>query len=98
MPDALPGNHAVADWVAGTLDPVQRQEFEAHLMTCADCQAQVSVLLAERLKPAPTVKVEAPAPPPPPAPRRIWPLVVAGALIVLVVGYFLGSWAWQMAH
>ena len=78
-------NHAaIAAWIDGSLTPALRQEFEAHLATCVDCQAE----LAARRK----VKAATGTPV-----RRIWPIVI-GAVLVLVMGYALGWWAWQLAH
>jgi hypothetical protein len=57
----------------------------AHLATCVECQAQV----AARRK-LPEAATRAPG-------RRVWPIVIC-AVLVLVMGYALGWWAWQLAH
>jgi hypothetical protein len=57
----------------------------AHLATCLDCQAKVAAL---RKPPAAATG---------PPVRRIWPIVIC-AVVVLVTGYALGWWAWQLAH
>ncbi len=79
------GNHAAAAWVAGHMGAAERQEFAAHLATCADCQAQVAALLRSQAgQPA--------------KPRRgIWRLLIGG-LVILLVGYALGWAIWQLAH
>jgi anti-sigma factor RsiW len=79
-------NHsAIAASIEGSLTPAQRQEFEAHLATCLDCQAEVAAL-----RTLPKAETGTPA-------RRIWPVVI-GAVLVLVLGYALGWWAWDLAH
>jgi anti-sigma factor RsiW len=88
-------NHAaIAAWVAGSLTPAQRQEFETHLATCVDCQAE----LAAALKARAAAKTEAapPAAPTKPA-RRIW-VIVIGAMLILAIGYALGWWVWGLAN
>jgi anti-sigma-K factor RskA len=44
VPDALPPHLDVAGWLLGALTPDEAAAFEAHLATCADCQAQVNEL------------------------------------------------------
>jgi hypothetical protein len=44
MSAADPFLHDDAAYVLGALDDADRQAFEAHLLTCADCQARVSQL------------------------------------------------------
>ena len=79
-------NHgAIAAWIEGSLTRAQRQEFEAHLATCVNCQAEVA---ARRRLPAAATGTPV---------RRIWPMVI-GAVLVLVIGYALGWWAWQLVH
>jgi anti-sigma factor RsiW len=100
MQNASPGNHAAAAWVAGQMNAVQAAEFETHLATCANCQEEVTALLAQVLQPpkatAP-IKVE------------VEPIVVRGgrrrvvqialaAILTLVAGFALGWSVWQMAH
>ena len=93
-------NHAIAAWIDGSLTPAQRQEFEAHLATCPECQEQAAVLLKAKLparaEPAPVRTEPPPAPPPKPV-RRIWLIVICGVLI-LAIGYALGSWVWDLSH
>jgi anti-sigma factor RsiW len=94
-------NHAIAAWVDGRLTPAQRQEFEAHLLTCAECQEQAAVLLKARLParaPRPPVRIESPPQTPPPkSPARRWIVALLAALL-LATGYFLGHWVWHLAH
>jgi anti-sigma factor RsiW len=98
MQGASPEIHPAATaWVDGTMTPAQRQEFETHLAGCANCQAEVAALLQQRLPPAGS------AAPPVKAARgrsRARPVLigVAIAVLILVVGYALGWWAWQLAH
>ena len=100
MQDASPDNHAAAAWVAGTMDPALRPEFEAHLATCAECQAEVAALRA-RTQQVPKLviptKVEV-APQPAGGSRRWAVLVVAAAIATLIAGFALGWSVWQMAH
>ncbi len=89
-------NHAaIAGWIAGSLTPVQRQEFEAHLATCVDCQAELAALL--KAKSAAKPQAAPPAAPATPA-RRIWWAIVLCAGLILAIGYALGWWAWDLAH
>jgi len=71
----------------------QRQEFEAHLATCADCQAEVAAVLKARTAAEPEAPQARPAGPA----RRIWAIMI-GAVLVLAIGYVLGWWAWGFAH
>ncbi len=100
MPDASPGNHAAAAWVAGHMNAVQRQEFETHLAGCANCQEEVTALLAQALQPP---KATAPIKP------EVEPKVVSGgrrravqialaAILTLIAGFALGWSVWHMAH
>lgn len=95
-PDA---NHAaIAAWLEGSMTAAQRQEFEAHLATCADCQAEVAAMLKVRLaaKPA-AVPSEPEQARPARSARRIWALVIC-AVLVLAIGYALGWWVWGLAQ
>jgi anti-sigma factor RsiW len=88
-------NHAaIAGWIAGSLTPAQRQEFESHLATCVDCQAELAALL--KVKAAAKTEAAPKAAPGKPA-RRIWAVVIC-AVLVLAIGYALGLWAWELAH
>jgi hypothetical protein len=70
------------------MDPAQRPEFEAHLATCAGCQAEVAALRQRRAarRPSTTGRIV-----------RVL-LIATGAVLVLIAGIALGSWAWQVAH
>jgi cellulose synthase operon protein C len=88
-------NHAaIAAWVAGSLTPAQRQEFETHLASCADCQAELAATLkaqaAVKTDAAPQAAATKPA-------RRIW-VIVSGAALILAIGYALGWWVWGLAN
>ena len=99
MPDASPGNHAAAAWVAGQMNAVQRQEFETHLAGCANCQEEVTLLLAQALqppKPAP-VKVEVQPQVTPRGRRRAVQIAIA-AILTLIAGFALGWSIWQMSN
>jgi len=85
------------------MDPAQRQEFEAHLASCPECQEQVAAMLAARL---PHASPPAPAPAPTqaePEHKRAavrlpsWKVLLAG-LVTLSVGFAIGWSLWQMAH
>ena len=86
IPTATPENHAaVIAWVEGGMDPAQRQEFAAHLATCAMCQAEVAAL---QQRPAPRrSKVTG---------RTLF--IAISAIVVLSAGFALGWWTWQLAH
>jgi anti-sigma factor RsiW len=97
MQDPSSENHAAEAWLTGIMDPAQRQEFEAHLASCAHCQAQVAALRAAHApRPPPATKVE-PEPSAPAAKARAWQLLLA-ALVTLILGFALGWSLWQMAH
>jgi anti-sigma factor RsiW len=105
MPDASPENHAAAAWVEGRMDAVQRKEFEAHLATCPECQAETAALLTVQIaqtQKRPVLVMPPPAEPEPEtktsprnAQRRV-ALIVIAALVVLIVGFALGWSVWQM--
>jgi anti-sigma factor RsiW len=99
MPDASPGNHAAAAWIAGQMNAVQRQEFEAHLASCANCQEEVTVLLAQALqppKPTAPIKVEVEPQVAPGGRRRAVQIAIA-AILTLIAGFALGWSIWQMS-
>ncbi len=52
MPDPSPGSHAelAIAWVEGRLDAAQRDQFEAHLDGCPDCQSEVARALQNSRK------------------------------------------------
>jgi anti-sigma factor RsiW len=100
MPNASPGNHAAAAWVAGQMNAVQRQEFEAHLANCANCQEEVAALLAQALqppKPAAPIKVEVEAPIVRGGRHRAVQIVIA-AILTLIAGFALGWSIWQISN
>jgi anti-sigma factor RsiW len=100
MPDASPGNHAAAAWVAGHMNPEQRQQFEAHLANCANCQEEVTALLAQALQPPKATAAIKPEVEPHPAgsgQRRTVQIAVA-AILTLIAGFALGWSIWQIAH
>jgi anti-sigma factor RsiW len=41
-----PETHNVQDWLDGTLEPGAAARFEAHLATCAECEAEVAAFRA----------------------------------------------------
>ncbi len=94
---------AVIAWVEGGMDPAQRLEFETHLAKCPDCQAAADALLQERLKPPQATPAPAPTPPAV-EPKRSrgglarTALILVIAILILVAGFVLGSWAWHLAH
>jgi anti-sigma factor RsiW len=99
MQDPSSENHAAAAWLAGKMDPAQRQQFETHLAGCAQCQAEVAALRAAqapRHQPAAATKVQS-EPERPAAKPRAWQMLLA-AVVTLIAGFALGWWAWQMAH
>ena len=86
------------------MSAAQRQEFETHLATCPQCQELVGAMITRTMQ-----QLHEPAPAPAPEPVPVSPaatrssagrnvLIVIGAVVVLVAGYALGWWAWQMAH
>jgi anti-sigma factor RsiW len=98
-PDA---NHAaIAAWLEGSMTPAQRQEFETHLATCVDCQAEAAAALKARIAPKPEAavpgKTDKPHGPPTRPARRIWVIAIC-AVLVLAIGYALGAWVWDLAH
>jgi anti-sigma factor RsiW len=102
MPAASPENHAAAAWVEGRMDAVQRQEFEAHLATCPECQAETATLLSAQIaqtqQRAKLVIPEEVAAPPAASGsgKRRALLIVIGALVTLILGFALGWSVWQM--
>ncbi|HTB68529.1 MAG TPA: zf-HC2 domain-containing protein [Steroidobacteraceae bacterium] len=102
MQNAAPGshNHAAAAWVAGHMNAVQAAQFEAHLATCANCQEEVTGLLAQALQPAKAtaaIKVEL-EPPLVSGGRRRAVQIALAALLTLVAGFALGWSIWKIAH
>jgi anti-sigma factor RsiW len=94
---------AVIAWVEGGMEPAQRAEFEAHLAKCPECQAAADVLLQQRLQPLQKPAVTAPIKPELEQKkprgtmvRNVSILVIA--ILILVAGFALGSWAWHLAH
>ena len=104
IPAATGENHAAAAWIAGAMNPAQRQEFEAHLATCPECQEQVGAMLTQtlqKLHEPPKTDVADQAEVAPAKSRKTVArnvLIVLCALLVLVAGYALGWWTWQIAH
>ena len=95
-------NHAaIAAWLDGRLSPAQRQEFEAHLATCPQCQTTVAAQLKTRMparSAAPlSIRPELPQPAPRKRSRILW-IILIGAGLLLAVGYALGWWAWALAN
>jgi anti-sigma factor RsiW len=95
-------NHAaITAWIEGGLTAAPRAEFEAHLATCSDCQAQVAVLLkaaiTARTEATVSTKPELPQPAPRQPVRLLW-IIVIGATLLLTVGYAVGWWAWDLAN
>ncbi len=85
IPTATPENHAaVVAWVEGGMNPAQREEFAAHLATCAMCQAEVAAL-RQRPQRQPKAKV-----------RTLF--IAISAIVVLSAGFALGWWTWHLAH
>jgi anti-sigma factor RsiW len=105
IPTSSSENHAAAAWIAGTMSPAQRQEFETHLATCPECQEQVGAMITRTMQ-----QLHEPAPAAAPEPIKVSAektrgssvartvLIVLGAVLVLLAGYGLGWWAWQLAH
>jgi anti-sigma factor RsiW len=83
------------------MDPALRPEFEAHLATCAQCQAEVAALRTRQTQQLPKLivanKVEV-APQPAGRNRVRAVLMVAAAIATLIAGFALGWSAWQVAH
>jgi hypothetical protein len=83
------------------MDAVQRQEFEAHLKGCAQCQEIVGALCAAMTQRQPVLVM--PIPPETEhtktgsSTRRAL-LIVIAALVTVIVGFALGWSVWQMAH
>jgi anti-sigma factor RsiW len=82
------------------MNPVQRQEFEAHLATCANCQEEVTALLAQALQPP-----RATAPIKPEVERKVarggrhrTVQIAIAAILTLIAGFALGWSIWQMSH
>ncbi len=87
------------------MNEAQRQEFEAHLATCPECQEQVGAMITRTMQ-----QLHEPAPTAAPEPVTVTAakasgssvgrtiLIVLGAVLVLLAGYGLGWWAWQLAH
>ncbi len=106
MPEAsstIQTHVAVIAWVEGGMDPAQRAEFEAHLAKCSECQAAADALLQQRLRPPPKPEIAAPIKPElvqtktgGTLARTLLILVVA--VLILLAGFGLGSWAWHLAH
>jgi anti-sigma factor RsiW len=94
---------AVIAWIEGGLDPAQRLEFEAHLAKCPECQAAADALLQQRLKPPPQPAATAPIKPELNQKKSSATIVrtvaiLVAAILILLAGYWLGSWAWHLAH
>ncbi|HTV79778.1 MAG TPA: zf-HC2 domain-containing protein [Steroidobacteraceae bacterium] len=104
--DSEPVHAAIAAWIEGSLTPAQRQQFEAHLATCSQCQEQASAALKARISETTKLRILAhtPAPPaaaPQPPARRarpLWLRVLLLAVLVVAIGYALGWWAWDLSH
>jgi anti-sigma factor RsiW len=101
MEDAAPGNHAAAAWVEGRMDAVQRQEFAAHLASCAECQAEVAALRAALTQRQPVLVMPIPAETESAATsggtRRAVQILIA-AVLILLVGFALGWSVWQITN
>jgi anti-sigma factor RsiW len=86
------------------MNAAQRLEFEAHLANCPECQEQVGAMITrqlQQLQEPPETAVAEPSEvkadrPGGTARRNV--LIGLGAVLVLVAGFALGWWAWQMAH
>ena len=94
---------AVIAWIEGGLDPAQRLEFEAHLAKCPECQAAADALLQQRLRPPPQPPVQAASKPEPEPKKSNGTLartlsILAIAILILLAGFALGSWAWHLAN
>ncbi len=82
-----PANHPAAAWLDGSMTPTDALEFEKHLAGCADCQAQIAQLRERRAQQLKTTV-------------RRWRVVksVAFAMVMLLIGFALGWWLWQLSH
>jgi anti-sigma factor RsiW len=81
------------------MNAVQRQEFEAHLATCATCQEEVTALLAQALQPAKATASIKPEVEPKEVRGRHRPVQIAlAAILTLIAGFVLGWSVWQLAH
>jgi anti-sigma factor RsiW len=94
---------AVIAWIEGGLDPAQRLEFEAHLAKCPECQAAADALLQQRLQPPPKPAATAPIKPELEQKKSNGTIVrsvaiLVTAILILLAGIALGSWAWHLAH
>lgn len=88
------------------MSAAQRQEFETHLATCPECQEQVGAMITRTMQqlhepppaaaPEPVAVAVAADKPGRSVGRNV--LIVLGAVLVLLAGYALGWWAWQLAH
>jgi len=104
IPGETSENHAAAAWIAGTLNAAQRQEFEAHLATCPQCQEQCGAMITRTMRQLQEPPPAAAAAQPEVAPdksssavgRNV--LIALCAALVLIAGFALGWWAWQIAH
>ncbi|MEJ0006093.1 MAG: zf-HC2 domain-containing protein [Steroidobacteraceae bacterium] len=103
IPGETSENHAAAAWIAGTMNAAQRQEFEAHLATCPQCQEQCGAMITRTMR-----QLQEP-PAAVPAQAEVTPeksggtitrnlLIALCAALVLIAGFALGWWAWQLAH
>ncbi len=83
------------------MDAAQRQEFEAHLAGCAECQAEVAALRAALTQRQPVLVMPIPAEVELKAAgagtRRAVVIVIA-ALATLIIGFAIGWSVWQMAN
>jgi anti-sigma factor RsiW len=99
MQNASPDNHAAAAWVAGTMDPALRPEFEAHLATCPECQAEVAALRARTQQlPRLVIPTKVEVAPQPASANARWAVLIVAAIATLIAGFALGWSVWQMAH
>jgi anti-sigma factor RsiW len=94
---------AVIAWIEGGLDPAQRLEFEAHLAKCPECQAAADALLQQRLHPPPKPAATVPIKPELEQKKSSGTIVrsvaiLLTAILILLAGIVLGSWAWHLAH
>jgi anti-sigma factor RsiW len=101
MQDPSSENHAAAAWIEGRMDAAQRQEFEAHLAGCAECQAEVAALRAALTQRQPVLVMPIPAEvelKAAGAGRRRAVVIVIAALATLIIGFAIGWSVWQMAN